>query len=146
MAADFFTLEQQPRHPDHDADEWPVVQLLTDASQARPLEGFGPCWVFDLGCVPVKPRGKPKDTGTRPPHRIERTAGVTRCTRVAVQDTAEWKDREAARRARQTPPKPGAKVKAAMNAMKARGSAKVSPRVATTRRDAQRSVTKNSEP
>lgn len=119
---DLSALVQQPQPASDDADEWPVVQLLTTATQeASPLQALGPSWVFDLARVPVELKGKLNDSGRRPPHRIERTAGVTRYRLVQAQDTAEWQDREAARRARQTPPKPGAKVKASMNAMKAPG-------------------------
>ncbi|MFZ3142269.1 hypothetical protein [Polaromonas sp.] len=77
-----------------------------------------PCSVFDLANSPIRLRAK-FNSATRPLNRIERTGSITRCIRILPQDTAEWKDRETARRARQTPPRPGAKVKASMNAMKA---------------------------
>lgn len=42
---------------------------------------------------------------------ISRDFGVVRCRRLHHTDTTEWQEREAARRARQRPPKPGAKYK-----------------------------------
>ena len=76
-----------------------------------------PCSVFDLVHFPIQLRAK-FNSATRPLNRIERTGSITRCIRILPQDTAEWQDREKARRARQTPPRPGVKVLAAMNAMK----------------------------
>lgn len=43
--------------------------------------------------------------------RVLRSDGVTRCVRIQIQETPEWQAREAARRARQKPPKPTAKAK-----------------------------------
>lgn len=76
-----------------------------------------PCSVFDLAHSPIQLRAK-FNSASRPLNRIERMGSITRCIRILPQDTAEWQDRETARRARQTPPRPGAKVLAAMNAMK----------------------------
>ena len=77
--------------------------------------------LFDVGGK-FKPRnvaGVTSAQEARALTRIERTDAVVRCIRILPQDTAEWQDREKARRARQTPPRPGVKVLAAMNAMKA---------------------------
>ena len=48
-------------------------------------------------------------------YRVRREEGVTRCERILPQETEEWAEREAARRARQKPPKPtkAAKTKGA---------------------------------
>lgn len=42
---------------------------------------------------------------------VERTDGIVRVRRIAIQDTPEWQEKEAARRARQKPPRPSAKAK-----------------------------------
>ena len=51
----------------------------------------------------------------KPLYRVSRAEGVTRCERILPQETDEWAEREAARRARQKPPKPvkGAKTRGA---------------------------------
>lgn len=77
--------------------------------------------VFELATQPIRLRQNFAPSPARQPHRIERMGSITRCVVVNEQDTDAWKAKEAARRARQVVPRPGAKVKAAMNAMKAPG-------------------------
>lgn len=42
---------------------------------------------------------------------VVRSGGIVRVSRLVPQETQEWKEREAARRARQKPPRPTAKAK-----------------------------------
>ena len=85
------------------------------APSSKPIS---PCSVFDLAQCPIRLKQDFAPSTGRPPHRLERMGDITRCIVVQEQDTAEWQEREKARRARQTPPRPGAKVLASMNAMK----------------------------
>lgn len=57
--------------------------------------------IFHGPAKPVRLNG-----GSAGPRVVHRDGDVVRVTRIAEQDTDEWKEREAARRARQTPPKP----------------------------------------
>lgn len=95
---------------DDDTDDWPVLQLRTTAKpgqqDARMVSS-----VFDLARFTVQLRSKPAMREHRHHCRVERTEGVTRCTAMQPQETNEWKEREAARRARQTPPKPSKAAK-----------------------------------
>jgi hypothetical protein len=88
------------------------------APHSKPIS---PCSVFELADRPIRLRQNFAPSAGRPPYRLERTESVTRYIVVQVQDTDAWKASEAARRARQIVPRPGSKVKAAMNAMKAPG-------------------------
>lgn len=45
------------------------------------------------------------------PRIVQRTDGAVRVTRIAESETAEWQEREKARRARQRPPKPVSKAR-----------------------------------
>lgn len=49
--------------------------------------------------------------GERAITRIFREGDKIVCRRIAIQETQEWQDKEAARRARQKPPKPSAKYR-----------------------------------
>lgn len=90
-----------------DFDDWPILQLCTIATPDRQQEVARlVSSVFDLADTPLKLRSKAAMREHRHHCRIDRTDGVTRCTSMQHQDTAEWKEREAARRARQVLPKP----------------------------------------
>ena len=104
---------------DSDIDLLPVSRRTVPAALARPLHPLGPRSVFELDACPLKLR-KRMEQDARPAvgRRIEHTGNVTRLVTFPLCETAEWKANEAARRARQTPPRPGAKVLASMNAMK----------------------------
>lgn len=90
----------------------PIVHRLVSAADAAPIAPSGPRSVFDLAVLPlsqVKRRAPERVTVIT---RVERLDGVVRCVRILPQETPEWQIKEAARRARQTPPKPtkGAKT------------------------------------
>lgn len=91
---------------DDDRDEWPVVQLLTTATATGCDTAPRLCSVFHLDRFTVTMRGKPPTQESRRLYRVDRLEGVTRCTAIQPQDTAEWKTKEAARRAKQILPKP----------------------------------------
>lgn len=90
----------------------PIIKRIVSAAEAAPLPVKGPASIFDMAHQP-KPitvrMERPQEGATF--RRIARDGGVTRCVRIQEQDTAEWQEREAARRARQRPPKPTAKAK-----------------------------------
>lgn len=91
----------------------PVIHRIIPATGAAPLVVSGPRSVFDMGAM-TKPLVRPSRRevqGQCAVTRVVRTDGVTRCVRIQIQDTPEWQAREAARRARQKPPKPTAKAK-----------------------------------
>lgn len=91
----------------------PVVHRIIPASMAEPLSVSGPRSVFDMAGL-TKPLVRPsrkEPSGPCAVTRVHRSDGVTRCVRIQIQETPEWQAREAARRARQKPPKPTAKAK-----------------------------------
>jgi len=90
----------------------PVIKRIVKAAEAAPLQIKGPASIFDMAHLskPVTVRMERPQEGASF-RRIARDVGVTRCVRIQEQDTAEWQEREAARRARQRPPKPTAKAK-----------------------------------
>lgn len=76
--------------------------------------------------VPIRPKVRPLepnvalssifrlgtgDAGPTEPRIVETADGIVRVRRIAIQDTPEWQEKEAARRARQKPPRPPAKAK-----------------------------------
>jgi len=81
----------------------------------------GACSVFARGAVlavqamAAEARARRKADGApreaKPLYRVNRGNGVTTCERILPQETDEWAEREAARRARQKPPKPGKAAK-----------------------------------
>jgi hypothetical protein len=103
---------------DDEIDLWPVIHILVSAAEAPSIEPDGPVSVFNLANKPVQWGYQELPQLRQMGYRIERSPGVLRYTPVPLHETAEWKEREAARRARQIVPRPGAKVKASMNAMK----------------------------
>lgn len=96
-------------------DALPVRRVIR-AVDAEPLKVIAVSSVFGLAeTARALKRGR---FGTReqfepPPYRVERSYadGSVRVIRQRVEETAEWQEREAARRARQRPPKPTAKAK-----------------------------------
>ena len=88
----------------------PIIQRLTSASEAAPMLPRGPVSVFDMARAPVT-LAPTRAQEARALTRIERTDAGVRCIRILPQETAEWQIKEAARRARQTPPKPTKGVK-----------------------------------
>lgn len=90
----------------------PVIKRIVKASEAEPIQIKGPASIFDMAhlskLVTVRMERPQEGASFR---RIARDGGVTRCVRIQEQDTVEWQEREAARRARQRPPKPTAKAK-----------------------------------
>jgi hypothetical protein len=93
-----------------DFEDEEFTHRVVTATEAKPLKVKAPASVFGLATNPVKfrfqPAGKPAIT------KVERKDGLVRCVRILEQETDEWKEREAARRARQVLPKPpkGAKT------------------------------------
>lgn len=92
------------------------VRRIVKASEAEPLRTIPVSSIFGLAAtVKSLKRGR---FGTREqfepaPYRVERSYadGSVRVIRQRVEETAEWQEREAARRARQRPPKPTAKAR-----------------------------------
>lgn len=96
----------------------PVIQRLISADRATEMRPLGPASVFDLAAWPMKIASRM--TGQHKTiTRIERTDTGVRCTRILPQDTAEWQERERARRARQRPPKPTQRAKTMSEKMRA---------------------------
>lgn len=87
----------------------PVVHRIISATEADPLPINGPVSIFAMNKA-IQVRMERRQDGAQF-RRVFRDAGTVRCVRIQEQDTAEWQDREAARRARQKPPKPTAKAK-----------------------------------
>ncbi len=87
----------------------PVIRRIVPAAEAAPLPIRGPVSIFEMNAA-ITVRMERRQDGAKF-RRVVRDAGVTRCVRILEQDTAEWQEREAARRARQRPPKPTAKAK-----------------------------------
>lgn len=100
---------------DADADALvtaPIVHRVISAHDAPPITIKGPASIFDMGNLTKPITVRMERSHPQPAYRqVHRDAGVTRCVRIAEQDTAEWQERERARRARQRPPKPTAKAK-----------------------------------
>ena len=102
---------------DNTPDVVPTVQRQISAAGAPPLLAArrAPASVFDLAQRPVELRSamrSSRPTSAAPPgttliRRTVRVGTVTRCTLVPMTETAEWAEREQARRARQRPPKTG---------------------------------------
>lgn len=71
--------------------------------------------VFDLAAgaprIPLRPRGAASAETDRSVLRIIRDGDRTRCERLLPQETDEWQQREAARRAKQKLPKPPKRAK-----------------------------------
>jgi hypothetical protein len=86
----------------------PIVHRVIPAADAPPLAIRGPSSIFDMGApLSIKiARSKDEPAVTR----VIRSAGVTKCQRIQIQDTPEWQQKEAARRARQVLPKPPKQV------------------------------------
>lgn len=94
----------------------PLVQRQISAAGAPPLieSRHAPAFVFDLAQRPIELRsvmrsGRPISSappGATLTRRIVCIGTVTRCTLVPVTETAEWAEREQARRARQRVPRP----------------------------------------
>lgn len=90
----------------------PIVHRVISAQDAPPIAIKGPASIFDMGNLTKPITVRMERSQPQPAYRqVHRDAGVTRCVRIAEQDTAEWQERERARRARQRPPKPTAKAK-----------------------------------
>lgn len=102
---------------DDTPDVVPTVQRQISAAGAPALIAArrAPASVFDLAERPVELRSVmrserptssvlPDATLTR---RVVRVGNITCCTLVPITETAEWAEREQARRARQRPPKTG---------------------------------------
>lgn len=96
----------------HDAEGDIPVQRCISALDAWPLLDAqnAPASVFELALKPLEMHPVCIPPSLAAPvltaRRIERTAGVTRCVNIPITDSAEWQEREQARRARQRPPRP----------------------------------------
>jgi hypothetical protein len=97
-------------------DDMPVHRVVALA-EAEPLHIRAVTSVFNLAAAAARlKRGRfgADEQFTAPaPYRVERSYadGVHRVIRQRPEETAEWQEREAARRARQRPPKPTAKAR-----------------------------------
>lgn len=87
----------------------PAVHLSICAASAPPLlqARRAPASVFELAWKPVEIRfTKDGQCPKSLARQIVRTEGLTRCVNFPITETAEWIEKERARRARQRPPKP----------------------------------------
>jgi hypothetical protein len=108
-------LGAEPPSDDDAPDPAPVRRIVPalGAERLKALRGLHqPVCVFNaetalklLGkcLIPVNP---PPEALYAP--RIERTHGLVRLTHVRIEETAEWREREERRRAKQRPPRPTA--------------------------------------
>lgn len=102
---------------DIEDDEVPFVHLIVPAAMRAPPRTRSPSTVFDLGTW-TRPLAWKFDRSSRlteselialrqtRPRRIVADVGVIRCTTIRVEESEEWQEREAARRARQVLPRP----------------------------------------
>ena len=96
----------------------PMIRRTVSAADAEPLPVRTGGFIFDLADLSLSsPSIAPH--AQAPLTRIERTDTGVRCTRILPQDTAEWQERERARRARQRPPKPTQRAKTMSEKMRA---------------------------
>jgi hypothetical protein len=84
----------------------PIIKRVIPASQAERIQIKGPVSVFDMGYMQAPLTAKVQSEPENILYRVTRDSDVTRCQRIQIQDTQEWKEKEAARRARQVLPKP----------------------------------------
>lgn len=99
-----------------DAPEPPPVHRIVRAADAPPVQTVAVSSIFGLAAtVQSLKRGRfgAAEQFEPAPYRVERSYadGAVRVIRQRPEETAEWQEREAARRARQRPPKPTAKAK-----------------------------------
>jgi hypothetical protein len=90
----------------------PIIHRLISAAGAAPIAPMGPVSVFDMWRAPVTLAKRKPQEMVKVITCVEVIDGAVRCIRILPQETPEWQIKEAARRARQTPPKPtkGAKT------------------------------------
>ncbi|CAB4159787.1 hypothetical protein UFOVP726_16 [uncultured Caudovirales phage] len=117
-----FTLRELERD---DQPEPGPVHRLVKAADAEPLKVIPVASIFGLADTfkalkrgRFGARAQPRDTpapavGEPAPYRVERSYadGVHRVIRQRPEETAEWQEKERARRAKQRPPKPTRKAK-----------------------------------
>ncbi|MCZ2496421.1 hypothetical protein GN316_06605 [Xylophilus sp. Kf1] len=97
-----------PQTHDDSHDEWasaPSIRRIVSAASVTREKCRAPASVFDLAHRPVTVKLEGHDRSAAI-YRTSTHDGVTRCVSVREQDTAEWQEKEQARRARQRPPKP----------------------------------------
>lgn len=87
----------------------PIIRRIIPASEASPLNITGPASIFDMQAPVTVKMERRQDAPTF--REVIRDGDVVRCKRLQEQDTTEWQEREAARRARQRPPKPSERAK-----------------------------------
>ena len=120
------------------ADRWvsrPIIKAVVPASRTKMPETRAVASVFDLGCQAAaahviaefmapkpqkqaKAKAKPEAIQDRIHTRVIRDGGVIRCERLHHTETEAWQQQESARRAKQKPPKPGAKYKTMSDKLK----------------------------
>jgi hypothetical protein len=111
-----FVLRALERDDLPEPDDMPVHRVVALA-EAEPLHIRAVTSVFNLAAAAARlKRGRfgADEQFTAPaPYRVERSYadGVHRVIRQRPEETPEWQEREAARRARQRPPKPTRKAK-----------------------------------
>ncbi|MDO8251418.1 MAG: hypothetical protein Q7T78_17095 [Rhodoferax sp.] len=84
----------------------PIIHRLISAATAAPIAPRGPVSVFDMWRAPITTAKRKPQEAVKVMTRVEVVDGAVRCVRILPQETQEWQIKEAARRARQTPPKP----------------------------------------
>lgn len=105
----------RPRHEaaDPEDSDWDYPEhTRIRATDAPAPKVRAPASVFDLALCPVRVRMAQTSPDTGSSTRIVREPnGLVRVTRVAIQETDEWRERERIRRAKQKPPKPSKAAK-----------------------------------
>ncbi len=109
-------LDAEQPLPDDDTPEQPPVHRIVPAVGAEPLKALSglraPVCIFSVDTVlpllgKCAVRAGPAPDKLYAP-RVERTHGLVKLTRVRIEETAEWREREERRRAKQVMPRPTA--------------------------------------
>lgn len=109
LSFDLITIEVQVEQFDDEQDDpliaAPMVQRTVSAKDAAPMVIKGPCSVWAMAFTPLEAK-RTAPPAKRALTKVERIDGLVRCVRIIESETQEYKEKEVARRARQTPPKP----------------------------------------
>lgn len=101
-----FELVERPEFEDDDPLILaPAIQRTVPASSAAPISIKCPSSVWGLAFAPIELKQKPVEPKKVPRKLIDTGKGF-RAVRIMECETQEWREREEARRAKQTPPRP----------------------------------------
>lgn len=115
LALDFDFCPPAVEWEEDEPDAWAAtapVHLVVNAAERKPLKVLGPTSVFGAAAyLPKLARGGrraalcAREAAQRASIVVELEDGGRRHIAIRIQETAEWKERDEARRARQIPPK-----------------------------------------